>query len=502
MIDNNDSRQAGIVWSRRGFMSALGLLAAGTGVGCAGGAGVAGGDKAWRSGFPGRTVARGEVDYESWRQAMPWQMYTAPRQPDLIARPQTASGIGSVLKAARDQGLRVAIKSGGHNVAESFLREGGMLLDLGELQGVEVDPQSGTAWVEPALWSHGFLQAIEAHGLAFPIAHCATVPMGGYLLGGGVGYNHDNWGTMACHSILAAEVVLASGETVIASPESHSDLYWAVRGAGTGFFGVVTRYQLQLYPAPAAVYESAYIYPLAKLTEATRMLQDWADSKPADTELMMLLAHNPMSPPGASALDSKMCIVRAVAYSEAPVQALAELKALGSHPLAAQALMKNEAIPTTLNQMQVESVDAGMGLGFGRYAVDTVWTDRLPEVMVAITEHFVHANSVKTHFVISPKLNRTLPRDDAFSVIGNTFVGAYTMWDDAEQDAASFDWLAGASALMRPLSVGQYINEVDTFRDPSALQRCFTASAWKRLEELRLRYDPKGLFAGWPGLPG
>ena len=197
--------------------------------------------------FDGRSVARGESEYEVWRQAMPWQMYTAPRYPELIARPATVAAVADVIRAAQRKGHPVAIKSGGHNVSAAFLRDGGVLLDLGELQGVEVDSAAGTAWVEPALWSHGLLGAIAPHGYAFPLAHCATVPMGGYLLGGGLGYNHDNWGTLACHSILAAEVVLANGETVIASPDSEPDLYWAVRGAGTGFFGVVTRYKIQLY---------------------------------------------------------------------------------------------------------------------------------------------------------------------------------------------------------------------------------------------------------------
>jgi FAD/FMN-containing dehydrogenase len=84
-------------------------------------------------------------------------------------------------------------------------------------------------------------------------------------------------------------------------------------------------------------------------------------------------------------------------------------------------------------------------------------------------------------------------------MVGDTFVGAYTLWDDAADDAASFAWLAGASALMRPLAVGQYINEVDAFLDPAAPQRCFSAAAWQRLAALRRRYDPQGVFQSWPG---
>ena len=490
--------QARAVWTRRGFVNALALLAGGSAVGAWANEPV---DalRQWRGRFAGRSTARGEADYESWRTAMPWQMYTAPRRPDLIVRPDGADAVAEAVGLARGRGLEVAIKSGGHNVSESFLRDGGLLLDLGELQGVQVDAAAGTAWVEPALWSHGLLQALAPHKLAFPVAHCATVPMGGYLLGGGLGYNHDNWGTLACHSILAAEVVLASGEKVIASPDSHPDLFWAVRGAGTGFFGVVTRYKLQLYPAPGAVYESAFIFPLSRLERATELLQGWVQMRPADTELMMLLAHNPMAPATATPLESKMCVVRAVAYGADPAAPRRELTALGKHPMASEAMVGSELQPTGLEQMSVSSVDAGMGLGFGRYAVDTVWTNKLPQVMSAIAGHFAAANSVKTHFVISPKLNRSLPEDAAFSMLAETFVGAYAMWDEPVDDDASFTWLEGAANRMRPLAEGQYINEVDAFRDPEVVRRCFSDTALQRLEKLKNRYDPEGVFAGWPG---
>ena len=498
MSDIQSAELAASVWTRRGFMGALGLLAANACFG-SGTAPLRSPIDTWRDQFAGRSVSRTDTDYESWRQSMPWQMHTAPRYPDLITRPNSAAAVSDVIGMASKSGQRLAIKSGGHNVSEAFLRDGGVLLDLGELQGITVDSAAKTAWIEPALWSHGVLRALEPHGFAFPVAHCATVPMGGFLLGGGLGYNHDNWGTLACHSVLAAEVVLASGETVIASPKSHPDLYWAVRGAGTGFFGVVTRYLVQLYPAPDAVYESSYIFPLSKLDEATRLLLDWADSNPVDTEIMMLLAHNPMAGPDTPPLESKMCIARAVTFANGKQAAQHQLTNFASHPLTENAIMKNEMVATSLEQMQVDSVNANMGLGFGHYAVDTIWTDRLPEVMRAIRDVFLSANSTKTHFVISPKCNRALSEDAAFSVIGDAFVGAYTMWDEGKDTEASFRWLRTASDAMRPLATGQYINEVDAFSDPSAPQRCFSRDSWKRLETLRSHYDPNRLFHSWPG---
>ena len=89
----------------------------------------------------------------------------------MIVRPDSAAAVVDVVNMARDAGLRLAIKSGGHNVSEAFLRDGGLLLDLGELQGIEVNGAQKTAWIEPALWSHGMLSALEPHGLAFPVLH-------------------------------------------------------------------------------------------------------------------------------------------------------------------------------------------------------------------------------------------------------------------------------------------------------------------------------------------
>ena len=486
------------VLTRRGFVGALGVLSLGVRAVAQGQSPVLESEQV--SQLPGRHVARGSPDYENWRQSMTWQMYTAPRYPDIIVRPDKAAEVPDVVTHARKDGLKLAIKSGGHNVSAAFLRDGGMLLDLGELQAIDVDPRDRSAWVEPALWSHGLLQGIQSHGLAFPIAHCATVPMGGYLLGGGLGNNHDNWGTLACDSVLAAELVLASGETIVASPDQHADLYWAIRGSGTGFPGIVTRYKLKLYTAPETVLESSYIFPLTQLEAATGMLQDWHRMKPKDTELMMLLAHSPMADSDAPPLEQKICIVRAVVYSASRSEARASLERLAAHPLTGDAAMKNEHVPTSLEQMQVQSVDTRMGLGFGRYAVDTVWTNRLPDVMAAVRDHFASAHSAKTHFVVSPKMNKALNNKAAASMIGDTFVGAYTMWDEAENDADNMRWLAGASQRMRPLAVGQYINEVDAFRDPSVLRRCFSADAWQRITRLRQKYDPLGVFANWPGI--
>ena len=148
--------------------------------------------------------------------------------------------------------------------------------------------------------------------------------------------------------------------------------------------------------------------------------------------------------------------------------------------------------------MSIESVNPSMGLGFGRYAVDTIWTDQLRDMSDVLRERILQAPSSKTHFVISPKINQKISDTSAFSRIGQTFVGAYTVWDEGTHDASNFGWLGDTRQALQPFSKGQYINEVDAFNDPSAPRRCFSDSAWVRLNQLRELYDSEGLFHGWP----
>jgi len=484
------------VWRRRGFLSAAATLAAT----------LSPLSRALNSDlspstqplYPGRSVLRGDDDYERWRLAMAWQLYTAPRYPDVIVRPDHRDQVSDIVKQCARERRKIAVKSGGHNVSEAFLRDGGLLLDLGELQTLSVSDDGKNAWVDPAIWSYELLRGIDPFGAAFPVAHCATVPMGGFLMGGGIGYNHDNWGAIGCENIVAAEVVIPNGQALTVSAEEQPDLFWALKGAGMGFPGVVTRLKLKLHAKPQSVMETAAIFPIGKLNLAIELLGDWANANPPDTELMMLLANNPMATSETPPEARKMAIARAVTYTQSEANSRSLLERLAAHPNTAHAVAPIEFKPTTLQSMSIESVNPSMGLGFGRYAVDTIWTDQLRDMSDTLQECILQAPSSKTHFVISPKINQKIGDTSAFSRIGQTFVGAYTVWDEEAYDASNFGWLDDTRQALQPFSKGQYINEVDAFNDPSAPRRCFSDSAWVRLNQLRELYDSEGLFHGWP----
>ena len=170
--------------------------------------------------------------------------------------------------AARDaEGMRIGVRSGGHSWAGNHLRDGGMLLDVSRLDAVEIDaarddaPRSG-----PGCRGNELLAALAEQDLFFPAGHCPGVALGGYLLQGGFGWNGRVHGP-ACMSVEAIDVVTAAGELVRADESSTPTCFWAARGSGPGFFGVVTRFHLRLYPRPRHVANGVYLYPIDVLEE-------------------------------------------------------------------------------------------------------------------------------------------------------------------------------------------------------------------------------------------
>lgn len=453
----------------------------------------------WQPGPGGVVVRRGDASYERWRRGMPWQGWVAARSPDCIVRPANRRQIADALAYARQSGMKVVVKSGGHNVSEAFLRDRGMLLDLAEFRTCRVERETASAWVEPSLWSRNLMLDLAPAGFAFPVAHCATVPMGGYLLGGGIGINTDQWG-IGCHSVTAAEVVLADGSTVIASADENPDLFWALRGAGTGFFGVVTAYRIRCQPLPRDIRESIYAFPLARAPEVAQWLEEVAVAGTPHTELMMLLAHNPRAAPGSDPADHKVCIARVVQFCDSETQCRELLAPVSRHPMAAEAAMRLELQPTSIEKMMIGSVDAAAGLGFGRSAVNTIWTARTSDAVAAVSEPLARAPSPKTHFVISLRHNRTVSENACFSAIDRGFVGCYAVWDEPAEDSANFAWTEDVTERMQPFASGSYINEMDGFRDPARIANAFSPAARERLAALRRRYDPQGLFHDFPGL--
>ena len=447
----------------------------------------------------GTVVSRRDANYENWRTGVAWQPYRADihgRHPELIVQAESDADVLSAVRFARKQGLKVAVKSGGHSESGAFLRDGGILIDLGRLQNVSVHRTSSTFQAQPAVWSRNIAKILAEHSLAFPVAHCGTVPLGGYILAGGHGLNPDAWGTFACFNIMAADVVTADGELVHCNAGAYPDLYWAVRGAGPGFFGVVTRYYLKAYDFPNAIRSNSYVFPLDFLPDVIRWGQQIADGGIEKTELLLTLVSNPDANNNSPDSERFLCIFEPTTFASNESEAKSILAPVAAHPLAQKAIFKQELTPRTFDELYQRNYYAG----YGRHSSDTMWTNTPEKSADVLVQRFRQIPSSKSIVNIAFRTNPELPEDAAASIIGKCFIGCYSSWDSDSETTRNITWARETVNSLRSISVGHYINEVNGFVNPELVPECFSAEAWKRLRTLRQKYDPAGLFYGFPGL--
>ena len=196
-----------------------------------------------RDEFDGRVIAPGDPDYDQAR--VPFYG-GVDRHPAVIIRPADAAGVARVVALARDSGLDLAVRSGGHSPAWHSVNDGGIVLDLGAMKALDIDVDARTAWAQTGLTAGEYTTAANAYGLATGFGDTASVGVGGITLSGGVGYLVRKYG-LTVDDLLAAEVVTADGQQLRVDDQSHPDLFWAIRGGG-GNFGVATRFRFRLHP--------------------------------------------------------------------------------------------------------------------------------------------------------------------------------------------------------------------------------------------------------------
>ncbi len=425
-----------------------------------------------------------------------WQMAKPARRPDLIVQPNSVNEVVAAVDHARTHGLKVIAKSGGHSIPGSFLRNDGMLIDMLGMRDVTVDPENFTATAGPGTWGPTLLHALEPHGMGFPVARGGSVAIGGFLLGGGLGFNPNTWG-IACFSVTGADVVTAAGEMLTVNARQYPDIYWAVRGAGPGFFGVVTKYYLRAYPLPGAITTSQYIHSLDNHAEVAAVLEELVPNSDHRLELILLLTGNPDKQAVAAGAPEQVCIVNAVAYGADEEEARTLLEPVAKSSLGHNPLQKTEYEPTTLN---ILTGATGESFPHGRMATEGVWSNSIATVIAALSERMRQAVTPVTTVSIRFMGNARLPEDAAFSLIGSTNILSVLTWQDARDDDKVAGWLKDTMSALEPFSLGHYINNEDVVSYPERNQRSFTPESWARLRALRKQYDPHNIFHDYFGV--
>ncbi|MET8676558.1 FAD-binding oxidoreductase [Streptomyces sp. NPDC004647] len=445
-------------------------------------------------GIEGNFVQWGDAEYESTRASMVWNGLKPERYPDVILRAASERDVPEAIALARSRGLRIAVRAGGHSWIGSPVRDGGMLIDLSALRRCAIDVSSATATAQPAITGHELASDLARHSLAFPTGHCGSVALGGYLLSGGLGWNSGVLGP-ACASVREIEAVTANGEVVRCNEDENPDLFWAARGAGPGFFAVVTSFRLGLYPLPEAIMTTTYAFPLADTERVSNWATQTARELDPTVELVLVLG---TAAPGMTTQSPKpkVITVAATAYADSGDTAAQSLEPLNNCPFAERSLSRALNEPTTFDDLHANS-DAVLPREY-RYATDTVWSETdLTTLLSKLTGAVAKAPSDKSHVlapVSSVSRDRNLLRNMAFSLLGDSYVVPYAVWADPAEDDLNIRWLREAVRTVEPLGTGHYVGEADLTADASRAERSFTPDDWQRLQTVRGQYDPEGVF--------
>jgi FAD/FMN-containing dehydrogenase len=446
-----------------------------------------------RRALRGTLVTKGSPAWPAWCDGMVWQQRKPGRCPPLIVQASNETDVIEAVRFARRNGLKVAVRTGGRSVWAPFMRNDGLLIDLSLLTRSTFNRDDRSAVVQPGLWGSHLIERAAPHGLAFPVARCAHIGLGGYLLGGGLGLNHDDWGSMACFSVRGADVITPRGELITVNAQRHPALYWAVRGAGPAFPGIVTKWHLAMQARPREVRSSVYTVPPAQAAAAAAWLQESTAGNRAAVEAQMVLL-------AQGAGEAPLVHVVVNAYAASAAEARASLAPYAAAEFAKDALAKTEAQPSSLERLLHDGAHPSGAAATASHAVDSIWTAHAPAAVAALAEHMARATSPLTHAVIAFKSNRALPGDAAFSRSDRAFVGLYAVWQGQEGDATQLQWLRAASEALQPFASGYYINEVDTDVASPRVADCFSPRAWRRLADVRHHYDPDRVLQPVPGV--
>ncbi len=424
----------------------------------------------------GRLVRPGDVDYDDVRAVF---NALIDRKPAAIARCRDASDVAHGIDFARDHGLPLSVRGGGHSVAGNAVCDGGLVLDLSGMKTLLVDPGCRLALAGPGLTLGELDRGTQQHGLATPSGAVSMTGIAGLTLGGGLGWLNGRYG-LACDNVVAADVVTADGALVRVDAEEHPDLFWAIRGGG-GNFGVVTRFTYRLHPV-GPVLAGSLTFPA---DTAGRVLRHF--------EEFMAAAPDELSAAVSFGLDGERPVLSVTVCWCGPVddgeRTLRPLRGMGP-PLA-------DSIGV-MPYVDLQSAgDAGFPRGRRHYwkagflprltdgAVDVLLEHlpQMPSALSGIGAQHMHGAAGRV-----PATATAFPhRADQYDL------QLLSQWADPQDTERNVAWTRDLFESLRPhLQDAVYVNNLGS-EGPDRVRAAYGANL-PRLAELKRVYDPTNLF--------
>jgi FAD/FMN-containing dehydrogenase len=435
-----------------------------------------------RADLKGRVITPDDAEYDGARSVF---VGTVDRRPAVIVRAADADDVSAVVLLARDTGLELAVRSGGHSTAGHGVSEGGIVLDLAEMRTLEIDVEGRTAWAGTGLTSGEYSSAAAEHGLATGFGDTGSVGIGGLTLGGGVGYLVRKHG-LTIDDLLTAEVVTADGRLVRVDTETNSDLFWAIRGGG-GNFGVATRFRFRLHPVDTVV------GGMLLLPATADVIHSFVAEAEAAPEELSTIANVMPAPPmpfvpaehvGRLVVMALMVHAGAIEDGEravAPFRALAEPIADMVRPMPYPEIYPPddpEYRPVFATRtMFVDAVD--------RRTAETI-VDRLGASTAPMR--------VAQLRVLGGAMARVPDDATAFAHRGRRImVNVAALYERPEEKGAHEEWVDGFAAALDQGDGGAYVNFLGD-EGEERIREAFPGATWDRLRAIKRRYDPNNLF--------
>jgi FAD binding domain/Berberine and berberine like len=414
--------------------------------------------------------------------------------PDLIVSCSGTADVVDAVNFAREQGLAVAVRGGGHSIAGLSSIDGGMLIDLAPMRGVQVDPERRVAQVQGgALWADVDRET-QAFGLATPGGVVSDTGVAGLTLGGGYGWLRRKHG-LSCDCVLEAQVVCADGEVRQASEDTNPDLFWAIRGGG-GNFGIVTSFTFALHPVGPIVAFAGAFYPLEDAADVLRGWRDYVTQAPNEVTSVCVTITFPADPDMPEAVHDRPVAIIGGVYAGDPdkgMDVLQPLRELGTPLIDISQPMPFTAVQTAFDPL------------FPRNTLQAYWksgyldelSDEAIDVIAAKANDRPAPLTLVNTFHMGGAIGDVNPEDTAFSERTSPFmISIDGMWTDPAENDANVAWVRAAWQEIGKFGTGGvYLNftgladEELTAGVDSALGRNL-----RRLAEVKADYDGDNFF--------
>jgi FAD/FMN-containing dehydrogenase len=449
-------------------------------------------DRALVEGALGPVIQPGDATYDGARAV--WNGLI-DRRPKLVVRCARTEDVVACVGYARERGLPLAVRGGGHGVAGTAVCEGGLVIDLRDMAGVTVDPARRIVRAGGGATIGDVDAVTQRHGLAVPLGVVSATGIAGLVLGGGYGWLRHAYG-MSCDNLLAAEVVTASGRVVRASEQEHSDLLWGLRGGG-GNFGVVTRFELRAHPVGPEV---AFVFCLKdgrgeKTARALLAFRELSAREPAETSSIAALGVVPPEEHYPAALHGTPYVLFGAMYAGGAAEGERALRSLRDH---GDNLVDASGLMPYVDAQRMFDADYPNGRRYYWKSLSLLrFDDEVIDRAVALARAQPSPLSTTDLWPIHPCGDGSSDgRSGAFHGRHAAFlINAEANWTEPKDDGANITWARELVAGMEPFSDrSRYLNFAGFHEEGDEMMRSAFGPNHARLVALKQAYDPDNLF--------